>query len=147
LLNLPAPSVSEGMPLLMGSPSTRTIWQPIPNFGEFLQSATASSKARELAISVADVTTPSRFARSMARFTPEVSPKSSALMMSRGTKLIVAAKQLEYLQTNQKMFLLTIFFLPLASLALGLWIWRLAHKRGWDQILPVFSRYIAFYCI
>jgi len=45
------------------------------------------------------------------------------------------------------MFLLTIFVLPLASLALGLWTWRLTHKRGWDQILPISSRYVAFYCI
>ncbi|HEY6248564.1 MAG TPA: hypothetical protein VI685_01310, partial [Candidatus Angelobacter sp.] len=45
------------------------------------------------------------------------------------------------------MFLLTNVLLPLALLALGVRTWRLTYKRGWNQVLPIFSRYTAFYCI
>jgi len=45
------------------------------------------------------------------------------------------------------MYLLTHVLLPLASLAVILCIWRLVYKRGWNKILPIFSRYVAFYFI
>ena len=46
---------------------------------------TASSNARPFAINVAEVTTPRSCASTMAQFTPDVSPKSSALMIRRRT--------------------------------------------------------------
>lgn len=45
------------------------------------------------------------------------------------------------------MSLLTHVLVPLVSLPLSLSTWRLAYKRGWNQLLPIFSRYLAFYCV
>ena len=58
---------------------------PLRVEAETWASATASSKACPLAINVADVTIPPSCASTMARFTPEVRPKSSALMIRRRT--------------------------------------------------------------
>lgn len=59
------------------------MWQPTLRPGKAFAICTASSNARLFAISVDDVTMPRVCAWTMARFTPEVNPKSSALMMSR----------------------------------------------------------------
>ena len=37
--------------------------------------------------------------------------------------------------------------MPLASLAIGLRIWRLIHHHGWHRVLPALDRYLAFYCV
>lgn len=66
-----------------GSPSISTMWQPMLSRGTLLANSTASPNAAPLAINVEEVTTPLVWASTMARFTPEVNPKSSALMMSR----------------------------------------------------------------
>src|SRR5438105_1699769 len=81
LLNLAVPLVNVFRPGMIGSPSISTIWHPTLSCGWDLAKATASSNAEELAIRVVEVTTPARLASTMARFTPEVSPKSSALTM------------------------------------------------------------------
>ena len=65
-----------------GRPSTSTTWQPIPSWGLERASAEASSNAAPFVIKVVEVTTPLRCASTMARFTPGVSPKSSALTIS-----------------------------------------------------------------
>jgi hypothetical protein len=69
-----------------GSPSVRTTWQPILRFGACAARHTASSKARPPAIRVEEVTIPWVCASMMARFTPVVKPKSSALTMSLRTR-------------------------------------------------------------
>ena len=46
-----------------------------------------------------------------------------------------------------QMRVLSDVILPLVSLGIGLHTWRLAYKRGWRKILPIFSYYIAFYCV
>ena len=51
-----------------------------------LASCTASAKVAPLAIIVEEVTIPRECASTMARLTPEVNPKSSALTMSRRKK-------------------------------------------------------------
>ena len=68
-----------------GSPSTSTTWQPTLRPCAARASRTASSNSGPFAISVAEVTTPCSCASTMARFTPTVKPKSSALMMRRRT--------------------------------------------------------------
>ena len=68
-----------------GSPSTRTTWQPTPSVGVERAISMASSVAAALAISVVLVSTPARCSSRMARLTPAVSPKSSALRMRRPT--------------------------------------------------------------
>ena len=65
-----------------GDPSTNTTWQPTESFGVERASVAASSKLTPLAINVADETMPLRWVSIMARFTPAVKPKSSALTMS-----------------------------------------------------------------
>jgi hypothetical protein len=59
------------------------MWQPVPNEGAWEAMVMASSTARSFAMIVDEVTMPARCASAMARFTPEVIPKSSALMMRR----------------------------------------------------------------
>ena len=75
---------------VIGSPSTSTRWQPTPSFLSCRErtQATASVNAAEFAINVAEVTTPRRLDSRMARLTPGVSPKSSALMIRRRTPQI-----------------------------------------------------------
>ena len=73
-----------------GLPSNKTTWQPTLQLGSACASSTASSNASEFAISVVEVTMPRSRASTIARFTPEVKPKSSALMMSRRTRKSVA---------------------------------------------------------
>ena len=69
-----------------GTPSIRTTWQPMLNRGAVFDSSTASANAVPFAIRVEDVTTPRVCASMMARFTPEVKPKSSALTINRRTR-------------------------------------------------------------
>jgi hypothetical protein len=66
-----------------GSPSMSTTWQPTLKPGEAFANCAASLNARPFAMSVDDVTMPRVCVSTMARFTPGVNPKSSALMMSR----------------------------------------------------------------
>ena len=65
-----------------GSPSTKTTWQPTPSRGAECAASIASSVAAARAISVVLVTRPAAFNSKIARFTPEVSPKSSAFTIS-----------------------------------------------------------------
>ena len=67
-----------------GMPSVRTMWQPTPRVGLAWATATASSKAEPVAMRVAEVRTRAWWSSAMARLTPGVRPKSSALMMRRG---------------------------------------------------------------
>ncbi len=69
-----------------GSPSINTTWQPILSFGNCFARSLTSQNAGPLAIKVADVTIPSVCALTMARFTPDVNPKSSALTRRRRTR-------------------------------------------------------------
>jgi hypothetical protein len=54
-------------------------------FGVRVDSSVASANALPFAISVEEVTTPCVWASTMARFTPEVNPKSSAFTIRRRT--------------------------------------------------------------
>src|SRR5271166_6966848 len=65
-----------------GVPSTNTTWHPTERFGAERAAVTASAKAEPLAINVVDDTTPSRWVSTMARLTPAVRPKSSALTIN-----------------------------------------------------------------
>jgi hypothetical protein len=91
----PAPmgSVREGICARgnTGTPSMSTMWHPMLSRGMVFASSTASAKAAPVAISVEDVTTPRVCASKIARFTPEVYPKSSALMISRRTQAVYTA--------------------------------------------------------
>ena len=58
------------------------MWQPTPSEELECASSIASSVADAFAIMVALVSTPARCNSTMARLTPGVRPKSSALMMS-----------------------------------------------------------------
>jgi len=66
-----------------GVPSVKTRWQPTPRVGLACAMAMASSNAEPVAIRVAEVRALDRWSSAMARLTPEVRPKSSALMMRR----------------------------------------------------------------
>src|SRR5260221_604011 len=81
------PLVKEVRPAETGSPSMSTTWQPVFRLGCVLARSAASLKARALAMIVAEVSPPELLASEMARFTPEVRPKSSALMMRRRTEV------------------------------------------------------------
>ena len=67
----------------IGVPSVRTMWQPTPSSRWARAVAIASSKAVPPAISVAEVSTPDALSSPIARLTPGVRPKSSALRISR----------------------------------------------------------------
>ncbi len=66
----------------VGAPSVRTMWQPMPRLGLRRTMVMASAKAGPEAMRVAEVRTPAWWSSSMARLTPGVRPKSSALTMS-----------------------------------------------------------------
>jgi len=59
------------------------MWQPTLKAEEAFAICVASPKAGPFAMSVDEVTMPSVCASTMARFTPGVNPKSSALTISR----------------------------------------------------------------
>src|ERR1019366_9751593 len=71
-----------------GVPSTNTTWHPTERFGAERAAVKASSNAAPLAINVADDTTPPRWVSTMARLTPAVRPKSSALTISFRTQKV-----------------------------------------------------------
>ena len=77
-------SVSTAPGAETGAPSTSTTWHPTERLGNARAASTASPNAGSpaFAISVADVTTPSRCASTIARFTPPVRPKSSAFTIN-----------------------------------------------------------------
>ena len=78
-------SVSEGRFAVSGTPSISTTWHPVLRLGCALARSIAASVAFALAMSVAEVTMPDRLPSMIARFTPEVRPKSSAFTMRRRT--------------------------------------------------------------
>src|SRR5262249_10314840 len=82
----PRLSASEGRLLATDWPSVSTTWQPVLSCGVVVAKVTASENAGPLAIMVAEVISPHQLDVAIARFTPEVSPKSSALMMRRRTE-------------------------------------------------------------
>ena len=68
-----------------GSPSTSTMWHPTPNEGFPCAIWMASAVAAARAIRVALVSTPDACNSTIARFTPQVRPKSSAFTIKRLT--------------------------------------------------------------
>ena len=68
-----------------GSPSTRTMWHPVPSDGFARDKSMASSVAAAFAIRVVLVSTPDWCSSTIARFTPDVRPKSSAFTIKRLT--------------------------------------------------------------
>src|SRR4026209_104507 len=81
------PSASTSDPPVSGDqtgrPSVRLKWSPSPSSVESLARASSSGWTGRVARTVVLVTMPSRCARRMPRLTPSVTPKSSALTMSR----------------------------------------------------------------